>query len=118
MKTVSIILIAAMLAGCNATGHRPIIDTKDADMANYDMNLRECQVIADQVNPATQAAVGAIGGALLGALIGRSMGGGNLSNYGAKVGALSGATGGAVNGVQAQARVVSNCMKNRGYNVL
>lgn len=118
MKTVSILLIAAMLAGCNATGHRPIIDTKNADMANYDQNLRECQAIADQVNPATQAAVGAVAGALFGALLGRAMGGGDLSNYGAKVGALSGATGAGAEGVQAQARVVSNCMAGRGYKPL
>ena len=118
MKRISMMLIVAMLTGCGATGHHPIIDTKNADMANYDQNLSECQTIAEQVNPATQGAVGAIGGALFGALLGRAMGGGDLSNYGAKVGALSGATGGAVDGVQDQARVVNNCMAGRGYRPL
>ena len=118
------VAIAGILSGCSQT-QQPMVDTKGVDSARYSQDNYECQQYANQVSPAGDAAVGAVGGAAAGAALGAITGalvGGVSAGTGAAVGAASGGAlglgGGAVTGVQNQREVYRNCMRGRGYNVL
>jgi hypothetical protein len=126
-KLFSVAIPLLLLAACAGAGHRPLIDTKDQDMSNYETDLRECQAIAsgegigDDVAKST--AVGAATGTAIGVLIGAMGGGpaagilvgaGTLAGYGAAAGVVDGA----VTGSNEQEEIVANCLRGRGYKVL
>ena len=114
MKRVICILL--FLSGCV---HQPVIDTKGVNMAQYDIDLKECQAFADQKKPAANAAVGAVGGAILGAAITSLLGGSRqMRNTNSMAGALGGAAGAGGRTIASQKRIVYRCMAGRGYNVL
>lgn len=115
MKKVGV-LVLIFLVGCV---HQPIIDTKGVNMAQYDVDLKECQAFADQRNPAANAAVGAVGGAILGAAITSLFGGSRqMRNTNSMAGALGGVAGAGGGTIASQRRIVYRCMAGRGYNVL
>jgi len=114
----------ATLAGCAQT-YQPVVDTKGHDTARYQQDLYECRQYAEQVSPAGQAAVGglggAAGGAALGAITGALVGGvsaGEGAALGAATGGAVGVGAGAYRGIDEQQRVIDNCLRGRGYNVL
>ena len=123
-RFLTLAVAMATLAGCAQT-YQPVVDTKGHDSARYQQDLYECRQYAEQVSPAGQAAVGGLGGAAAGAALGAITGalvGGVSAGEGA---AFGGATGGAVGvgtgayrGVDDQQRVIDNCLRGRGYNVL
>lgn len=123
MKSIiSILIIVLMFSGCASTrgtgsDYRPLVDTKDHDMAKLTQDTEDCQAYARQVaGAADQAAAGAAFGAVFGALIMAAVGG--SSRDGAWVGALSGGVSGAGKGEHDQRTVISRCLVGRGYNVL
>jgi len=115
---------AFAVAGC-ASGYRPVIDpyTSKAPQGYYDHDLAYCQNLADQVPTGNEAASNALGGAALGAIAGGIIGSfsgdfGKGLAAGAGIGAATGAARGTVSAEQEKRRVIDNCMRARGYNVL
>ena len=123
MKSLTYVVLAVFLSACatHRTGanYRPVVDTKDRDLAKYETDLSECQAYARQVSGAAERAVaGAAVGAIFGALLVAASGAKGLRNEGAAVGALSGAAGAAGAGERDQRTIIKTCLTNRGYSVL
>jgi outer membrane lipoprotein SlyB len=122
MRRVAFLVFAFSLAGC-AQSYQPVVDTKGVDSAKYQQDLVECRQYAEQVSPGEKAAtggvIGAAGGAALGAILGAITG---SPGTGAAVGAVGGGAAGAgaegIGGVSEQKRIINNCLRGRGYNVL
>lgn len=96
--------------------YRPIVD--GGDLANYEVDLGECKLVAEQrdyVNDETKsdAAIGAVIGAIAGS-------GGDRGDIigGAIAGAAVGAGGKAYDVRTERKNIVINCMRNRGYNTV
>lgn len=117
MKTIAIILSAAMIAGCagpQGANYRPIVDRPGP---NYATDLQDCQDHARKLASVGEgAAGGAMAGAIFGALLGAAFRVGSRDT--AWAGALGGATGGAAKAETDQRSVIANCMRARGYAVL
>ena len=61
MKTITLLLVAAMLAGCAASKRfvdEPIIDRKGVDMTKYAIDKAECQQYAEEVKQGEKVARG------------------------------------------------------------
>src|SRR5690242_8911374 len=111
-------IVVSVLAGCGA--HRPVIDPKtSAHPERYEADLSECQQLAQQ---APGAGAGAAGGAAIGAAIGAgvAVASGHKASAGQAAGgaAVLGGAKGAGSGAQERNKMVSTCMKGRGYAVL
>jgi len=103
---------AALISGCAS---KPIVDTYNTDMVQYQKDLADCEIIAEQVE------TGEITGksAAFGAGVGTAYGviGGDIGNA-AAAGAVSGGAGGLLKSDNEKARVTKNCLRYRGYAVL
>ena len=122
MRRVTSFALLVVLAGC-AQSYQPVVDTKGVDTAKYQQDLFECRQYAERVSPVGEAAtgglMGAAGGAALGAIIGAFTGSaGTGAAVGAATGGAVGAGAGGVTGVSEQQRIIDNCLRGRGYNVL
>lgn len=116
-KTICIALIAVLMSGC--ASYKPVVDMKGVSQSVYDEDLKDCQALAKERDPAAQAAGGAIAGALFGALLGVAVGGSSsYAGYGAGIGAVQGAGLGVAHGAGSQVGIIKNCMAGRGYRVL
>ena len=111
MYCISLLTIT-LAAGC-AGSSKPIIDPAGVDMEQYNVDLAECEQISEQVEQ--KAGAGAAGGAIVGGLIGAITG--NTAR-GAGVGAVAGGAKGVGSTTKEEQRVVKNCLRNRGYQVL
>ena len=112
-------LILFLVAGCANTGnnYRPIVDTKNIDLARYEADLQECQHYAEQkAGAGEQAAIGAGAGAVLGGVL-AAVGNGDKGSS-ARVGGVMGAVTGLTSGEQGQRSVIKRCLTGRGYKVL
>jgi hypothetical protein len=118
MKTATfcIILCATLFAAGCASNNKPIIDPAGVDMGLYQHDLAECEQVAEQVN--SKAGAGAAGGAVVGGLIGAIFGGSDGAVKGAGAGAVSGGAKGVGATAQEKSKVVKNCLRHRGYQVL
>ena len=105
---------------------RPTVDTFGSDRSQYvSRDMEECRQLALQVSGSApqQAVQGAATGGLVGAAAGAALGAafGNAGR-GAAVGAAAGGIGmgasRAAQSEQAFKRAYSNCMRQRGHNVL
>ena len=115
-KTIPLALLTTLiLSGC-ARHANIIIDPKGVDMGAYQADLADCQHLADQVDP--KVAEGIVGGAVVGAVFGAIIGGNRTSARTSQLGALSGglSAGGAEH--HEREKVLRNCLRNRGYQVL
>lgn len=115
-KTIPLaILTILILNGC-ARHANIIIDPKGLDMAAYQADLADCQHLVDQVD--SKVAEGIVDGAVVGAVFGAIVGGHRTSAKTSKLGALSGglSAGGAEH--NEREKVLRNCLRNRGYQVL
>jgi hypothetical protein len=101
-------------AGC--AGSKPIIDSAGIDMEQYNTDLAECEQISEQVEQ--KAVKGAAGGAIVGGLIGAITGSSTRAVTGAGVGAVIGGAKGTGATSKEKERVVKNCLRNRGYEIL
>ena len=122
MKTITLLLVSAMLVGCASSTRfvdAPIIDRKDVDMAKYAIDKAECQQYAAEVKQGEKVARGVIGGAVVGGAIGAIVNrGSNSAERGAGVGAVTGGVRGTQEGIREQEKVVKQCLRGRGYRVL
>lgn len=110
-----LVLAGLAAAGC-AGKSKPIIDPAGVDMVQYEKDLAECEQIAQQVEQ--KAGEKAAGGALVTGAIGAVLGGSDGAKKGVGVGAIGGAARGAGETSRERAKVVKNCLRNRGYSVL
>jgi outer membrane lipoprotein SlyB len=103
------------LVGC-ANKHQVVIDPEGVDMARFDKDLAACRQISEQVDQ--KAGEGAVGGAVVSGLMGAIVGDSRTAKRWASVGAVGGAASGAAKTAEEKDRVVKNCMRKRGYQVL
>lgn len=110
-------LMLSMLAlnGC-ARHAKIIIDPKGVDMGAYHADLSDCQYLADQVE--SKIADGVVGGAVVGALFGAIIGGHKTARTTGALGALSGGVGAGGEEHYQREKVLKNCLRNRGYQIL
>ncbi len=113
-------ILALFATGCSSTPGKPIVDMKGVNRYQYEQDLEECSVYADEVNVAGKAVGGAAAGAAVGAAVGAIWDGhdGSSPERGAATGAVLGGAGGVGSGVTERSDVVKNCMRGRGYRVL
>lgn len=104
-----------LLAACAG---RPVVDTKNVDMARYERDLAECQAYADQSSTTAAAGRGAVGGAALGGILGAIFGDSGSAARGAGAGGVIGGARGAASGSNEEEQIVKNCLRGRGYSVL
>lgn len=109
------ILVMLTLMGC-ARHTQIIIDPHGVDMGQYQADLAECQHLSQQVH--SKVGGGVVGGAIVGAIAGKIVGSNRTAVKTAKLGALSGGLSGGAATMQERERVVKNCLRNRGYQVL
>ncbi len=109
------ILVMLTFTGC-ARHAQIIIDPHGVDMGQYQADLAECQHLAQQVDSKVGGRV--VGGAIVGAIAGSIIGGNSTTVRAAQLGALSGGVSGDAATKQERNRVVKNCLRNRGYQVL
>ncbi|MFT5134186.1 MAG: outer membrane lipoprotein SlyB [Gammaproteobacteria bacterium] len=120
---ISLFLSLLFLSGCMGKNYRPVVDPKGVDMRHYELDLIECQAIADQqsilAESAQTAVVGAAAGAVVGTVIGAIFGdAGAGAASGAGYGGAGGAVDGAIGGLKGQSQIIANCMAGRSYKVL
>jgi hypothetical protein len=106
------LVAVVVLAGCAS---KPIIDTYNVDMVQYEKDLGQCEEIARQVEAGKITAGSAAFGAGVGAAYGVVRGDVGES---AASGAVAGAAGGMLKSDNEKARVTKNCLRHRGYVVL
>ena len=110
-------IAALLLLGCCAShSSKPVIDPAGVDMAQYEIDVAECEQVAEQVDQ--KAGERAAEGAVVGAAIGAIFGGTDGALKGAGAGAVGGGAGGAADTEKEKSTVVKNCLRNRGYQVL
>ena len=117
IKPLMIVSLATILVACS--GHRPIVDPKGQNMANYENDLKECQALSRQAEPGGEALRSGLIAALLGGAIGGIGWGGSSSiGTGAAIGAVTGGVSGGISGADKQKDIIRRCMSNRGYNII
>ena len=98
-----------------ACASKPIVDTYNVDMVQYQKDLADCENVAEQVEAGKITASSAAFGAGVGAAYGVI--GGNIGTAAAG-GAVTGGAGGLLKSDDEKARVTKNCLRYRGYRVL
>lgn len=112
-----------LLSGCASfrsvqTGGNIIVDTKNVDMGAYYQDLHECRNYAAQVNVGEKVVTRTVAGAVIGGAIGAIVGDSDSAKRAAGAGGLLGAVKGTSEGYREKQRVVRNCLRGRGYQVL
>ncbi|MGB5304855.1 MAG: glycine zipper family protein [Gammaproteobacteria bacterium] len=116
MKPLLFSITIMLLSGC--ASQRIIIDEDGTDMSNYSSDLADCRAYAEQVPTGSQVAQGVVGGAVLGGILGAIVGDSSTASKAAGAGSVTGAVGGGSRAGNEKDRVVKNCLRNRGYQVL
>lgn len=109
-------MLMLMVAGC--ASYHPIVDMQGVNPDLYEMDLRECEQYAEQVNTGPEVASSTAIGTIFGAAIGVAGGGRSSLGTGAAVGAVSGVAAGSGKVYRDKQQVIRNCLKGRGYRVL
>ena len=109
------ILAMLTLSGC-ARHAQVIIDPQGVDMREYHADLAECQHLADQVEE--KVAQGVVGGAVVGAIFGGIVGGHRTAGKTGALGAVAGGLGAGGEEHYQREKVLRNCLRNRGYQIL
>lgn len=107
-----ILFAVIILSGCAS---KPIIDSYNVDMVQYEKDLADCEEIAEQVEAGKMTASSAAFGAGVGAAYGAISGDVGQS---AATGAVAGGSGGILKSDNEKAKVTKNCLRHRGYAVL
>ena len=105
-------LLVLLTAACAS---KPIIDTYNVNMAQYEKDLADCEQVAEQVATGQITAQSAAFGATVGAANGLLWGD---VGYGAANGAIIGGAGGLLRSGDEKSMVTKNCLRHRGYVVL
>jgi hypothetical protein len=109
---LALVIAVLFMPGCAS---KPIVDTYNVDMVQYQKDLAECEDIARQVESGEIAVKSAAFGAGVGAAFG-VIGGG--IGTGAAAGAVGGGASGLLKSDDEKAQVAKNCLRYRGYAVL
>ena len=116
--TLCIVLVTACGSIEDITGNNPIIDSQGVVLAQYDADLAQCEVYADEVAIAQKAGAGAVSGAVVGGVFGAVVGNSTTARKGAGIGAVGGGARGVGEGIRERERVIKRCLIGRGYRVL
>lgn len=125
MKKFTVVMVLGLLSSACAYNQAPVVDMAGVDHDEYQRDLAICENYAMQVDKREAAAVGAqnsaAAGAGTGAVVGLFEDGVGGAAVGAVVGAVIGSASGAVEGsleaTKDQARVLRNCLAQKGYIV-
>jgi outer membrane lipoprotein SlyB len=109
------LVVLAASVFVSACASKPIVDTYNTDMVEYQRDLADCEHIAEQVEAGTITAKSAAFGAGVGAAYGVIDG--DIGNAAAR-GTVTGGAGGLLKSDNEKARVTKNCLRYRGYAVL
>ncbi len=117
------LLTIVTLSGCaghrqHHTGGDVIIDTKNVDMQAYYQDLHECRSYAAEVNTGKKVVGGTVVGAVVGGAVGAIVGDSGTAKRAAGAGGVLGAVKGTGQSFDEKQRVVRNCLRGRGYNIL
>ncbi len=127
LKTGFIFTTVLLISACaSQTGWTPTVDTyNDRNPGRISQDMSECQELAQQASGGTlkESAIGAGVGGLLGAAGGAAIGAitGSPATGAALGAAAGGIGGGAKQGLDSESqykRAYSNCMRNRGHNIV
>lgn len=123
MKLKLIALVSmATITSCatieDLTGNNPIVDQRGVNLGQYDQDLVECRLYADEVEIAQKAGAGAVSGAVVGGVFGAVWGNSDTAKRGAGVGAVAGTARGVGEGLRDREMVIKRCLMGRGYRVL
>ena len=114
--------LIAMVFFLAACASKPIIDSKGVDMVQYQADLEDCALVAQQVETgktvAKSTGAGAAVGAAFGVVTSVITGDASAIGYSAAYGAVGGGASGALKADDEKAQVIKNCLRNRGYAVL
>jgi len=115
-------LACSVILLLSACASKPIIDPKGVDMVQYQADLEDCVLVAEQVQTgktiAKSAGAGAAAGAALGVVTSVITGDASAIGYSAAYGGVGGGTAGAFEADNEKAQIIKNCLRNRGYAVL
>ena len=120
MKTIICIAAMMSLTGCasiqESMQRRPLVDMKGKDVAQYHIDVRECEAYASQIDGNVGAS--AVAGAVVFGILGAMLGDRSTAGFGAVVGGLSGAGEAAGKEKKDKQTVMRECLKGRSYTVL
>ena len=105
-----------VLAGCASDPNKPVIDPEGVDMARFEADRAKCEQVAMQVEQ--KAGSEAVSGAVILGLIGAIFGDSDTVKKSAAAGFVSGGAKGLGKTELERAKVVKNCLRARGYEVL
>ncbi len=104
------------IGGCASDPNKPIIDPEGVDMAQFEADRAKCEQVAQQVEQT--AGNEAVGGAVVMGIIGAIFGDSDTAKKSAAAGFVGGGAKGLRKTELERARVVKNCLRVRGYQVL
>lgn len=115
----TLLIISSVLLACAS---KPIIDPAGVDMVQYQADLEDCALVAEQVETgktvAKSAGAGAAVGAAFGVVTSVITGDSSAIGYSAAYGGVGGGASGAFKADDEKAMVIKNCLRNRGYSIL
>ena len=127
MKNYITLICLWCFSGCIATksgsifdaiGSKPIVDTKGIDMSQYESDLEECNVFANEISTGKSIIKGAAAGAAIGTVLEAVTDGSRGTRNATEVGTVVGGGKSGVRSVQEKEQIVKRCVRGRGYRVL
>ena len=127
MKRLPYMLCFVLLSGCISTqsgsiftpgSGKPIVDTKGVNMAQYELDLKECSTFSEDISTGKSIAKGAVTGAAVRAVIEAITDDERSWGDTFEVGAVSGGTKSGIRAVREKEQLVRRCLRGRGYKVL
>ena len=126
MKHLTYLLCFCLVSGCiatqsgsifNASG-QPIVDTKGVNMAQYELDLEECSIFAEDISTGKSIAKGAVTGGAVGAVIEAITDDERSWGDTFEVSAVSGGVQSGIRATRQKEQIVRRCLRGRGYKVL
>jgi len=127
MKHLPYLLCFVLLSGCISTqsdsiftpgSGKPIVDTKGVNMAQYELDLKECSTFATDISTGKSIAKGAVTGGAVGAVIEAITDDGRSWGDTFEVGAVSGGAKSGIRATRQKEQILRRCLRGRGYKVL
>ena len=115
-RMLPVFCVLLLVGGCASDPNKPIIDPEGVDMAQFEADRAKCEQVAQQVEQ--KAGNEAVGGAVVMGIIGAIFGDGDTAKRAAGAGFVGGGAKGLRKTELERAKVVKNCLRVRGYQVL
>ena len=116
LRPVNLLLWILLCAGCASDPNKPVIDPEGVDMVQFEADRAKCEQVAQQVEQ--KAGNEAVTGAVVLGLIGAIFGDSDAMQKAAAAGFVSGGAKGLNETDLERGKVVKNCLRARGYDVL